>query len=309
MVSGAAPRTLLVTAVLVGATLLGSCGDERAPASPAARLDAFVTVASFNFSESVLLGEIYAQALEEAGVPVERRLDLGARELVQPALQQGMVDFVPEYLGSALAFAAPGSAGEADPARARVLLQAALDGADLVVTEPAAAQNRNGFVVTRELAEVHGLRRLSDLRPLAGDLTFGGPPECPGRRLCLAGLEEVYGLRFGEVEALDTSGPLTRGALRSGRVDVGLVLTTAAVLAGDDLVLLEDDRALQPAEHVAPVVRRAVVDRHGAVVVEVVEAVSAHLDQVALIGLNRRLARGAEPAEVAAAWLASLDDG
>jgi osmoprotectant transport system substrate-binding protein len=123
--------------------------------------------------------------------------------------------------------------------------------------------------------------------------------------LCLAGLEEVYGLEFAAVEVLDSGGPLTLAALGSGRVDVALLFTTNGALAGGELVLLEDDRGLQPAENVVPVLRQAIASTHGQEVVEVVERVTARLDEQTLVDLNRRLDRGEDPATVASGWLAS----
>lgn len=298
-------RLLVVFFLLVAACLLPACGRSAPEPPTAAERDASITVASFNFSESVLLGEIYATALAGAGFRVDRQLALGAREIVQPALEQGMVDLVPEYVGSALSFLDPDAPKEADAEPARAALQRAYAGRGVVVGAPSGAQDQNGFVVLRETADALGLESLGDLAPIAGDLTFGGPPECPRRPLCLPGLAEVYEVEFGAVEALDSGGPLTVAALRSGRIDVGLLFTTGGNLGDGALVLLEDDLGLQPAEHVVPVVRAAVLDRHGEDVLRVIEEVQERLDVATLIALNHRLDRGEAPADVAAGWLAA----
>jgi osmoprotectant transport system substrate-binding protein len=290
----------VVLALLV---VVVACGDDAPPRSTAAELDASVTVASFNFDESELLGELYAQSLEAAGLPVDRELRLGARELVSPAIEQGLVDVVPEYVGSGLTFLAPERPSVRDPEEARRQLQEAA-GPDVVVLAPARAQDQNGFVVRAGTAQRHGLRTISDLRPVAPQLVFGGPPECRGRRLCLRGLEEVYGLTFESFRPLDSSGPLTVAALLGDRVDVALLFTTDGALASDELVLLEDDKGLQPAENVVPVVRRAILDRHGPRVADALEAVNAALDTRALVELNRAVDRGDPVDAVAATWLA-----
>ena len=292
-----------MVAVLVGALVASSCAGRRPTRPSAAELDAAITVASFNFGESTLLGELYATALTRAGFPVERQLQLGAREVVQPALLQGMADLVPEYLGSALAFVAPEEDGVTDPVAAHRLLAQTYRPHGITVLDPAPGQNRNGFVVRRETADDLGLRTLSDLAPVADRLTFGGPAECPERPLCLAGLEDVYGIGFAGVEVLDSGGPLTLAALGSGQVDVALLFTTNGALAGEELVLLGDDRGLQPAENVVPVIRDPIIEEHGQGVVEVVAQVTALLDEPTLVGLNRRLDRGEDPAVVAAGWL------
>ena len=305
MSNGVRARPWVVASVLVAALLAGACADGSPARPTAAELDASITVASFNFGESALLGELYARALADAGFPVDRQLRLGAREVVQPALLQGRVDLVPEYLGSAIAFLAPDEPRVRDPLAARALLQDVYRDHGVTVLSPAPGQNQNGFVVRRETAEELGVRSLSDLVPVAPDLTFGGPPECPERPLCLAGLERVYGLDFGAVEALDSGGPLTLAALSAGRVDVALLFTTNGALAGDDLRLLADDLGLQPAENVVPVLRAAIVAEHGVEVLEVVDRVTERLDEPTLVGLNRRLDRGEQIGAVAAGWLAS----
>jgi osmoprotectant transport system substrate-binding protein len=297
--------TALLVPVLV-VSVLPACARGERPVT-AEELDGSITVASFNFAESALLGELYALALDDAGFPVDRQLRLGAREIVQPALQQGMVDLVPEYAGSALSFLSPEAPPVTDIRSARAVLGLAYERHGVEVLEPAAAENQNGFVVREETATSLGLRTLSDLARVAGSLAFGGPPECPARRLCLAGLRDVYGIEFRDVQRLDSGGPLTLAALYGGRVDVALIFTSSGALAGTDLVLLEDDRDLQPAENIVPMLRRAVVERHGEGVRRVVDAVTEQLDTAELVELNRRLDRGEAPADVAAGWLASND--
>ena len=139
---------------------------------------------------------------------------------------------------------------------------------------------------------------------MAPQLTLGGPPECPKRPLCLAGLEQRYGLRFKDFLALDAGGPLTLQALRGGHVDVGVLFTTDPSLAGGDLVALSDNRGLQPAENVTPLVRTELVQRWGPHLVQVVDGVSRKLATEGLRQLNARMASGGTTARaVAAAWL------
>jgi osmoprotectant transport system substrate-binding protein len=273
-----------------------------APAQPAPALgDDRVTIGSFDFPESTLLAELYAQALEGHGFAVERRFGLGPRELVLPALQRGLLELVPEYVGSALAFLG----GEPTPAVTPTLLRLRghLAGRGLAALDPAPAQDQNGFVVTAQTAERLGARNLSDLAPDAADLTLGGPPECPGRQLCLRGLEDTYGLRFGAFLPLDAGGPLTLEALLSGAIDVGLMFTTDGTIERRGLVLLGDDRDLQPAENVVPIARTDALRRFGPAFGEVLDSVSAALDTQTLRGLNAAVDAGGTPEEVARNWL------
>jgi osmoprotectant transport system substrate-binding protein len=169
----------------------------------------------------------------------------------------------------------------------------------------APAEDRNGFVVTGDLARRRGLRRISDLKPLAGRLTLGGPPECPDRPLCLKGLRDRYGLEFARFKAMP-SRQVTAAALDTGEIDVGMIETTDASLTGQDLVQLRDDRGLQPAENVVPVVRRQVLDAYGPALGRLLDAVSAQLTTAGLMELNRQVTvEGQPPGQVAAAWLRS----
>src|SRR6516225_7407210 len=140
--------------------LLASCqaGQDRAAPGPADRVAGPVVVASFNFPESELLAAIYGLAIRHAGIPVQFQLDLGPRELVQPALEQDLVDVVPEYLGTALTSLHP-QAGVAmsDPAAMRTALARALARWHVQVMIPAAAQDQNGLAVTDTTAARLGL--------------------------------------------------------------------------------------------------------------------------------------------------------
>jgi len=294
------------SAVILAAVLLAaSCARGVPPAITTALDDEAITLASFNFPESVLVGEIYAQALEGEGFAVKRQLGLGARELVEPSLERGLVEFVPEYSGSALEFLTRGEGlATSDEALTHDRLEEVFAERGVAVLEPAPAQDKNGFAVTRETADRFGLRSISQLVPEAPELAFGGPPECPERPLCLGGLEDVYGLEFGTFESLDAGGPVSVTALRSGTVDVALLFTTDAAIDRYDFVLLYDDLGLQPAENVTPVVREEVVEEHGDAFVRVVDSVSALLRTGDLRELNARVAEGQAPREVAAAWLA-----
>lgn len=306
---GPAPRAPLRSAWLIAVVVLvlGACGGggDDGAAGPNS-----VTVASFDFSESKTLGELYAQALEVNGFTVERAIGAGTRELVEPALEQGAADLVPEYLGSALQFLNRGTGPTTpDTATAHRLLTEAYAPRGITPLQPAPAENKNTFVVTRATAERLNLVKTSDLRPVAGDLVFGGPPECPQRPLCLQGLKSTYGLNFKEVRPLDAGGPETVTALQTGEIQVGLLFTTSPALSTGDLVELEDDAHLQPAENVVPAVRTEVLERHGPRLAAVVDAVSSRLDTQTLIQMNKRVDVDHDaPDVVVKEWLAGQPD-
>ena len=244
--------------VPVGASTAGAATR----ASSANLHDKVVTVGSFDFAESRLLAEVYSQALEGGRIRVRRAFGLGPREFVAPALAGGLVEFVPEYAGTALRFLSLGAVTPGvDVDETHAALLRALERSHATALTPAPAQNANAFFVTRQTASRYDLHTLSDLEKIAPQLTFGGPPECSTRPLCLVGLQRVYGVKFREVVQLDAGGPTTRQALRNRDVDVALLFTTDPTIADEGFVELQDDRGLQPAENVTPIVRNEVVDQ------------------------------------------------
>jgi len=301
----AGERRISLRFLALGMLLLAACRSESVdPAPRVAPNDGTVTVGSFDFAENELLAELYSQALEAGGYDVRRAFKLGPREFVSPALARGLVDLVPEYAGTALAFLSLGALQPGpDVAGTHADLVRTLAQGDLTALAAAPAQDTNTFVLTRPTAERLKVSTLSDLAAAAPQLTFGGPPECPTRPYCLAGLERVYGLRFKEVVPLDAGGPLTRQALHEGGVDVALLFTTDPAVGGEDFVELVDDRRLQPADNVTPLVRREVVARAGPRLSQVVDSVSGRLSTDALRALNAMVEEGVAVPAVAASWL------
>jgi osmoprotectant transport system substrate-binding protein len=297
--------------VLVLACTVVACAACTAPASPrppaptAGFGRAVITVGSFDFPESALLAYLYADALSARGYRARVLSDLGSRELVDSALMTGLIDLVPEYAGSALEFVSVGrvhaTASVATTSRA---LATWMKGRGLISAHPAAAQDNNAIVVTSVTAARYRLRTISDLARVAPGLVFGGPPECPERQYCLEGLQETYRLRFGAFAALDAGGPLTRQALVSGEIGVGLLFTTDPAIHAQHLVVLADNRSLQPAENVVPVVRRATADSRGSGLLAALNAVSARLSTPVLTELDAQVQlNGRAPAAVAEGWL------
>jgi osmoprotectant transport system substrate-binding protein len=136
---------------------------------------------------------------------------------------------------------------------------------------------------------------------IASTLTLGGPPECPTRPFCALGLKDTYGVTFGSFKPLDTGGPLTVAALKSGTIDVGLLFSTSSVIAANSWVVLQDDKHLQQADNIAPVVRTAVVNDE---ITELLNKVSAALSDENITALNAKVEIDKDdPAEVAAGFL------
>ncbi|HET6875202.1 MAG TPA: glycine betaine ABC transporter substrate-binding protein, partial [Acidimicrobiales bacterium] len=169
--------------------------------------------------------------------------------------------------------------------------------------DPSPAQDQNGLVVTRQVAAEHGLQTISDLRRVAAQMTFTAPPECPQRPYCLQGLERLYGLRFRSQLPLATEGERVT-ALEQRVADVALLFTTDPDLASHDLVLLRDDRHLEPAENVAPVVSDRALELYGPRLTQTLDAVSTRLSSQDLMFLNWRVSIGGRSAaDEAHGWL------
>lgn len=200
-----------------------------------------VVIVTAGFNESRTLGYLYEIALTAAGFDPEVRT-VDSRELYAPELQSGAVQVVPEYAGTLTEFlngqlngADPEPLASSDLAATMTELEALGEQVNLVFGEPSEAATSNAFAVTEEFAQEHGVTTLSDLAEncSGSETILGGPPECPERPFCQVGLEDVYGLRVGDFASLDAGGPLTKQALRSGEISVGLVFTTDGDLAQD----------------------------------------------------------------------------
>ena len=260
-----------------------------------------VTVGSTNFSEQLILAEMYAAVLKKAGVKVDTRLNLGAREVVFPALEKGDIDLLPEYNGSVLSFLDK-NATQTTSDEVNSALTPLLDAKGLVALEQSPAEDKDGWAVTKETAAKYGLAKISDLKGKAHMLVVGGPPELKTRPAGLPGLKEVYGIEdFKEFKALDAGGPLTTSALNKGDIDVGRVFTTQGAIAQYGWVVLQEDKPLEPAQNIVPIGRKdAMTDQ----VKQALNAISAKITTEELIKLNKLVdVDKQDPEKVANDWL------
>jgi osmoprotectant transport system substrate-binding protein len=304
------PHTIFRMACIGLAAALTACTPSSGDASSttgetADRHGRVITVGSFDFPESVLLAEIYGQALATNKFPVRILPNLGTREVVDPALVEGLVQLVPEYAGSALEFLSLGRlSATSNTGATNTALAKAVAARGLVAARPAPAQDANAIVVTAATAARHGLRSIADLAKVAPGLVFGGPPECPGRPYCLPGLRQVYGVHFKAFTPLDAGGPLTLQALEAGYIGAALLFTTDPAIPARHLVVLADNRGLQPAENITPLVRRDVIAHYGPRLLAVLNSVSVLLSTGTLRALDARVElAGQSPRQVAGSWL------
>ena len=294
------PAIRVAIPFIVAALVASACGG----AGTSGGSKAAITIGSTNFSEQLVLGELYSQVLEANGYAVTRKFNLGNREIVFPALQSGQIDMEADYLATLLAFVDKSAKGSTDPKATATTLQQALTSKNLTVLDYAPAVDQNGFVVTKATADKYKLTKMSDLASVAGQLVFGGPPECPNREFCAIGLKSVYGLTFKEFKPLDVGGPLTVTALKGGQIDVGLLFTTDARIAVEGFVLLDDDKHLQLSDNVAPVVRNEYLSKAGDDFKKTINSIAPKLTTAELTTMNKQVeVDKKDPKDVAKEWL------
>jgi osmoprotectant transport system substrate-binding protein len=286
---------------IVAALVASACGNAGTSggAKPA------ISIGSTNFSEQLVLGELYSQILEANGYPVTRKFNLGNREAaVYPAILSGQIDMEADYLATLLALVDKTATGSTDPKQTSATLQKALTPKNLTVLDYAPAVDQNGFVVTKATADKYKLAKLSDVAPVGNQLVLGGPPECPNREFCALGLKNKYGITFKDFKPLDTGGPITVQALVGGQIDVGLLFTTDATIAVRGFVLLEDDKQLQLSDNVAPVVRNDYLAKAGDGFKTLINSIAPKLTTAELTGMNKQVeVDKMDPKDVAKAWL------
>jgi osmoprotectant transport system substrate-binding protein len=305
--AAASPAASPKPAASPAASPAAAVASPSAAASPVAGgPKPMVKIASFNFDESEILMELYAQVLEANGYTIERHARLGTREIVEPALEGGQIDLVPEYVATLETFIGKDqSKASSDPAATQKALQDLLTPKNITVLDFAQAVDQNGFAITMQTSQKYNAKKMSDLQPVANQLVLGGTPECPQRPFCLQGLMRVYNLNFKDFKPLDTGGPLTVAALESGDIDVGELFTTDPNISLKNFVELEDDKHLQLADNVAPVVRNDILNR-GADAKNLLNGVSAKLTTADLVDMNKQVSIDHKDAkDVAKAYLTS----
>ncbi len=287
------PRIPILAIPVLAGVLLAGCGTSGSSGSSGGGSGdkGSVTIAAFNFNESAILANMYAEVLKKAGYKVTVK-SLTTREVVEPALEKGDIDVVPEYLSTLTEFlngkkngptATPLASSDVD--KTVSALKSLIEPKGVKVLTPSPATDQNAFAVTAKFATDNNLTKLSDLAAYKGKLVLGGPSECPKRPFCQVGLEKSYGLKFTGFQSLDAGGPLTKTAIKNGKVQIGLVFSSDGGIDALGLKVLEDDKGLQNADNIVPVVRsgKAKADLTAAL-----DKVSAALTTDELVALNKK---------------------
>ena len=289
--------TVSIIAVL-GLTLVACDNSTEGP-------DA-VQVGSKDFTENLILGELYALALEDQGIPVERRLGLSVA-VVHEALVSGDVDLFPEYTGTGLMFIL-GLPMETDPQTVYdIVSREYAEQFDVTWLDKSAVNNSFGIVVTREISERYNITTISDFQREAHNLRFATQGTFEVREDGLALLEDVYGpIELASMSAFDNA--LKYEVLRGGQADATVAYTTEGQLADPYFVLLEDDKQAWPPYNVAPIIRTEVLELHPEIA-PILNAISADLTGERMIELNAQVdVEGREFADVAREYFESIRD-
>jgi osmoprotectant transport system substrate-binding protein len=264
-----------------------------------------LTIGSKNFTEQIVLGEIYAQALEAAGYDVSTDLNLGDEQVALRALESGEISGYPEYTSTALTSFFD-FAPEDVPSNAQEAFAASeADFADqgLVAYPPTPFSSANAVGLLQETADELGVTTISDLEGQSQDLDLYGSPECRERIDCLVGLEENYGLEFKSFTPVDIG--LRYEVLDNGDADLSILFTTDAQLfATQDYTILEDDQGVLPAGNVIFIATQEAVDEAGPDFGATIEQVQENLSLEVMQELNARVDIDREkPADAARAYL------
>jgi osmoprotectant transport system substrate-binding protein len=267
-----------------------------------------LTIGSKNFPEQEILGEIYAQGLKAAGYKVKSDLNLGSETVAHKAVQSGAISGYPEYASTALTsfFGLEPEEVPSDANEAWEKANEEFEKEGLTAFPPTPFASANAVGTLKKTAEKYGLKDVSDLEGVSEKLSLYGSPECRQRIDCLAGLENLYGLKFKSFHPVDIS--LRYTVLEKGQADLSILFTTDPQLAAesDKFVILEDDKHVFPAGNVIFVTTPKVVEKAGPDYEKTIVEVQKGLTLEVMQELDARVELEKQtPKEAAASYLKS----
>ncbi|MEV6955159.1 ABC transporter substrate-binding protein [Streptomyces sp. NPDC051183] len=288
-------------------------GGASAPGSGEAGKGGKLVIGAAGFTESDVLAELYAQILKGAGYNTSITT-VANRELYEPSLEKGEIDVVPEYAATLAEFLnakvngskAPSEkpVASSDVAATVAALEKLAGPLGLKVLPAGEAVDQNAFAVSREFAQKNNLKTLSDLGKSGLKVKIAAGDECAVRPFCAPGLKKAYGIDISGIDPKGVGTPQAKQAVKDGTDQLVLTTTTDATLDSFGLVLLEDDKKLQNADNVLPVVNAK--DAGAPEIAAALDKLTKVLTTADLVELNRKVdAERAKPADVAKAFLES----
>ena len=261
--------TTLAAASLLAASACGGSDDPLADedtGGSGSEDKGTLVLGGQDFTEMQIMAQIYEQLLEDAGYTVQTEL-VSTRKVYLKDLQKGDIDIVPEYAGSItdeLNLAANGPNADQvssnDIDETMDALRKLLEPDGLTALEPSGATDQNAFATTTDFAEENDLTTLSDLGAMGEPITLAASEDCSSRPDCAIGLKGTYGIDIEKILPLGFDTPQTKDSVTSGESQLGLVGTSDGTLEELGLVILEDDKGLQVAQNLVPVVSQQVID-------------------------------------------------
>jgi osmoprotectant transport system substrate-binding protein len=256
-----------------------------------------ITVGSANFPENVVLAEIYAGALSAKDFDVSKKLNIGSREALFPAMEKGEITVLPEYSGALLSYLTEAKSDAKEIGQQVDEIKAELP-ASLTLLEPSAAEDKDTITCNKETVDKYGLASIEDLAKVSDQITIGGPPEFAERAgFGIKALKRVYGAEFKKFQPLDVAGPLTVAALKDNKVQCANLFSTQSAIPANGFITLEDPKGLVEAEAVVPLISKEAATPE---VSETLDAVSGALTTDNLKELVKRVEVDKDDAEAVA---------
>lgn len=301
-------RSMLAGLAVAGTAFVAGCGANQNPMSnpsgsgSAGGSTTELVVGSANFSESQVLGAIYAQAIAAKGEQTSTRPNIGSREVYIKALEDGSIQVVPEYTGNLLTYLNPKatatSAAEVEKALKPLLAQHSLE-----MLDPSKAVDQDVYCVTQQFSKQNGVTSLADLKKVAPNSIVAGPTELQQRSYGPDGLKKVYGLNFKKFKPYDSPAVKLKDLL-ANKIQVADFFTTEAAIKENNLVELKDPKELILPQNVVPVIAKKIAGDTTAI--DAMNAVQKIITTDDLVELNKQVDTEKKDAkDVAAAWLKS----
>jgi len=245
-----------------------------------------IKVGSKDFTESLILAEVYALALEKSGYKVERKFNLGSA-VVHTSLINGDIDFYPEYTGTALLSVLKeqprfDSKEVYDEVAAKYK-----EKFKLIWLEPSSANDGQGLVITKKASDEYNIHTISDLQKNAGKIRFASQGQFDERADGLKAIEKTYGaFKFKDEKIYDNG--LKYDVLHNDKADLAVAYTTEGQLIKDEFVILEDDKHVWPPYNIAPVIKQDLLEANPQIGV-ILNKVTSKIDNKTIIKLNSQV--------------------
>ncbi len=310
--TAAASAAVLTGAFLAGCSSSSGTTSSSNPLSGGGQASGSIVVGSDNFLESVLLADIYGQALAAKGYKVSYKLNIASREVTYGLLKSGTITLKPEYNGALLAYL-DSLAKKNTPQTSTDQVDAAITAElapNLQILQPAQAQDNDTLTLSKQAAAKYNMKEGSSIADFVtalngANVSIGAAAEFQTRYQGILGLEQAYGLKASQItfKSLDAGGTLTETALAQNAVDAGDLFTTDPTITQNGLVTLSDPKNIFGLQNVLPLVNKTALNSTG---IAALNAVSAKLDSKTLLALDvKTQVQKQDPAAVATEWLKS----